>query len=181
MNFQEILAKFGSATIKTLGDARSALAEVMAGLTAAAAQVTELEARAVAAETKLAEESAKCVQAAADLIAANGKVTDLSNDLATVTSGTISALAGAGIVVEKLDADTIKAAAKTRAEAMGHELLAARGIKPLPVQVSEDANATGKPATDAEILAAYEAMPAGQARLDFLSKNQEAIWRAHSK
>lgn len=181
MTIQETIAKLAGAPVKTLTDARAALAESVAGLTAAAAQIGELEARALAAELKLSDESAKLATSAADLVSVNAKLTESTEAFSAVTTMTISALSDAGLKVEKLDADSIKSAAKSRAEAMGHELLAARGIKPLPEQIKVGENSAAAPLTDSEILAAYEAMPVGPARVSFLAKHEAAIWRAFSK
>lgn len=181
MNFSEILAKLGSATVKTLTEAKALLVEAHAAF---AALVTDFEAKAAALVT--AEQELSRLNATVTEL--NGKVAELTANLAveseradTAVAGTISVLGSAGIVVSKLEVSELKAAASARAEALGHELLAARGIKPLPEQLKPASEVVGANlSTDEGILAAYLEMPAGPDRIAFLQKHNAAIWRAQS-
>jgi uncharacterized phage infection (PIP) family protein YhgE len=182
MNFKELLEKLGASAVKTLTDAKALLAEAH---TAFSALVLDFEAKATALVT--AQEQITALNATVAEL--NGKVQELTASLATETerantavTGTIQVLGSAGIVVTKLEVGEIKQAATARAEAIGHELLAARGIKPLPEQLKPadealDANLS----TDAGILAAYmELKPGSPESIAFSEKHRDALWRAQS-
>jgi hypothetical protein len=181
MNFTEFLAKLGSAVTKTLTDAKALLTEAHTMLAAA---VAEIEAKASAlsvAEASLITARAELATANANLVTANASITELTEKAATIETGTLAILKSAGLAVEKLDKEAITTATKKRAEALGHELLAARGIKPLPEQLNDalDTVATADLSTDEKILAAYDALPLGTpAREQFFAKHEAAIWRA---
>jgi uncharacterized phage infection (PIP) family protein YhgE len=182
MNFQEILAKLGVAAASTLTDARALLLEATTALgtaaselTAAQATITTLQESVTALNLSLDAAKQEMATHAADLSAAQ-------ETAATAVTSTLSALAAAGLKVEKLEPDAIKAAAHARAEALGHELLAARGIKPLPEQIKAAGDVVeAHLSSDDGILTAYEAMPTGPARVEFYAKHEAAIWRAFKK
>jgi hypothetical protein len=182
MNFAEFLAKLGSAANKTLTDAKALLVECATHLTAAVARIGEVEAANTAFQSEITTLRASLLAAEASVTTLTGEKNSLTEQLAAQSAGVISVLATAGIKVEKLDPDAIKSAANARAETLGHELLAARGMKPLPEQLkpADEVEEKNDLSSDAKILAAYEAMPTGPERVAFLTKHEQAIWRAHT-
>lgn len=108
----------------------------------------------------LADEQARAAGLESDLIEATAKLerasTDLSSSLAEI--------------------NTLKSSALSTEE-KAQQLLAAAG-HPAPVKLPVgDVAPAAK--SDAEILAEYEKMPTGAARLDFFTANMAAIWRAN--
>lgn len=182
MNLSEILAKLGSATVKTLADAKAYLAEAGDGLTVAAAQIGELETKLSSVNTQLSESIAAHGKTSEELATVRADLATAQEDAATAVTGTIATLAQAGIKVDKLDPESLKSAIHARAEAIGHELLAARGMKPLPEAIKQPGEIEAKLSTDAEIMAAYEALPLNDpGRADFYKQHEAAIWRAWQK
>lgn len=180
MNFSELLTKLGNTAVTTLAAAKSALAEAVAGLTAAVAQIGELETKLSSVNTQLAESIAAHGKTSEELATVRADLATAQEQAGTAVSGTISILAQAGIKVDKLEPEALKTAAHARAEALGHELLAARGMKPLPEEVKKSGEVEAKLSTDKEILGAYEAMPAGPERIAYLEKHEKAIWAAQT-
>ncbi len=182
MNFKEILEKLGACAVKTLTEAKALIAEAHTSFVALVADYEAKSSALVTAQQEITTLNATVAEL-------NGKVTDLAASLATETerantavTGTITVLGSAGIKVTKLEPAELKAAATTRAEALGHELLAARGIKPLPEQLkAADEAIEANLSTDAGKLEAYLSMPAGPDRVAFLEKHKDAIWRAQTK
>jgi uncharacterized protein YoxC len=181
MNFKELLEKLGATAVKTLTEAKALIAEAHASFVTLVADYEAKSSALVTAQQEIATLNATVTEI-------NGKVADLSANLASATeqansaiAGTITVLGSAGIVVTNLEAGEIKKAVCARAEAIGHELLAARGIKPLPEQLkSADEVLEANLSTDAGKLEAYLAMPAGPERVAFLEKHNAAIWRAQT-
>lgn len=90
-------------------------------------------------------------------------------------------LASVGIRVAKFDKTTVEAGLKAHAEARGQELLAARGIKPLPEKLADPAEATATLTTDAQIAEAYLKLKTGSAEsIAFVEQHREALWRHNS-
>lgn len=179
MNFKEFLATLSAALPKSLSEAKLLLGQASTHFTALLADFDAKVAAHAADQQALTEARATLATVQAELTTATVRVTELTSEIAAVHTGALATLASAGITADKFDADSIKAAAAARAETLGHELLAARGMKPLP-EVVNSGEVEAKLSTDAEILAAYEAMPAGPVRLAFLDKHKAAIWAAHS-
>ncbi len=182
MNFKEVLEKLGACAVKTLTDAKALVAEAHGALLAC---FQDLEAKSAALVTAN-EEIARLNATVTEL---NGKVTDLSANLAaeteranTAVTGTITVLGSAGITVTKLETAEIKSAAKKHAEEISHNLLAARGIKPLPEVLKDPATLEANLSTDEGILAAYLALKPGTPEsIAFSEKHSAALWRAQSK
>ncbi len=181
MNFKEILEKLGASAVKTLTDAKALLSEATAALATCFADLESKSAALVTANEEIARLNATVTEL-------NGKVTELSANLAaeteranTTVTGTITVLGSAGITVTKLETAQIKSAAQKHAEEISHNLLAARGIKPLPEVLKNPAEIEANLSTDEGILDAYLAMPAGPERIAFLEKHEAAIWRANTK
>lgn len=183
MNFSELLTKLGNTAVTTLASAKSTLAEAVAGLTAAVAQIGELETKLSSVNTQLSESSAAHGKTSEELATVKADLATAQEQAATAVTGTIAILAQAGIKVEKLDADSLKAAASARAEALGQELLAARGSKPLPEAInSSEAEAKVDISTPEKLLAHYESLALGTPeRAAFFKANEQAIWAAWSK
>lgn len=181
MNPKDFLATLSSALPKSLSDAKALLTQAAAQFTTLLAEVDAKAAAHAADLQALSDARATLATVQAELTTATGRVNELTSEIAAVHTGALATLASAGITAEKFDADSIKAAAAARAAALGHELLAARGIKPLPEQLKPAGEVEAKLSTDAEVLTAYEAMPAGPERIAFYSKHQDAIWRAFKK
>lgn len=175
MTLAELAAKI-SAPVKNLSDARTLLAEAAAAVAASEARLVELDAHRVTDQATIAELQGKVDTSATALAASVVQVEEISAQLATVQSGTLEALASAGIKCEKLDPALIKAATLGRAESISHELLAARGMKPLAEIITAAGEVEAPLTTPAQIVAAYEAMPAGPERTAFLARHEQAIW-----
>jgi len=182
MNFKEFLATLSAAAPKSLSEAKLLLGQAASHFTTLLADFDAKVAAHAADQQALSEARATLATVQVDLASATGRVTELTSELAAVHTGALATLASAGITVEKFDPEAIKAAAAARAEILGHELLAARGMKPLPEAIKQPVEVEAKLSTDAEIMTAYEAMPLGAPeRADFYKKHEAAIWRAWQK
>jgi hypothetical protein len=182
---KDFLAILSAATPKSLSEAKLLLGQAASHFTTFLAEFDAKVAAHAADLQALSEARASLATMQVDLASANGRVTELTSELAAVHTGALSALASAGIAAEKFDADSIKAAASKRAEALGHELLAARGLKPLPEAINATAEATGSKvdiSSPEKLLAHYESLAIGTTeRADFFKANEQAIWAAWSK
>jgi len=163
---QETVTTFDQAAL----DAK--LGEQKAALTA------ELSA---AHKTALDSVTAKLTEAEAGLTAATKSKDEAVSALAARDAELTATLAASGVKVDKIDADTIKAALAAKISSEAQSFLAARGMKPLPEQVKESEAASKKPVTDDEIAAAYLALKAGSNEsISFLEEHRDAIWRSHT-
>lgn len=182
---KDFLAILSAATPKSLSEAKLLLGQAASHFTTLLADFDAKVAAHAADQQALSEARATLATIQVDLASANGRVTELTSELASAHTGAIAALASAGIKVEKFEADSIKAAASARAEALGHELLAARGLKPLPEAVAAPEAATGGKvdlSSPEKLLAHYETLALGSPeRAAFFKANEQAIWAAWSK
>lgn len=182
MDFRAFLATLSAALPKSLSDAKQILSDAAVALTAAIAEL-DLKITALSqAERDLATARADLEARKGELATATQTIETLRGEVASVNATAMSALSAAGIKAEKFEVESIKAAAAARAETLSHELLAARGLKPLPENVKESGSAPDAAlTTDEAIFAKYDSMPIGNARQDFLAQHRDAIWRHHSK
>lgn len=181
MNFTEILARLGSVTVKTLSDARAMLAESVAALSAAVADLQAKSEALVSAQSELVQIKATHEQVVSELASVKQDLAAATERAAVAEGGTLAVLAESGIKIAKLEAPALKSALASRIEGEAQTLLAARGIKPLPEKLNSGAEIEANLSSEAQILAAYEAMPAGPERIAFYSKHEAAIWRAFNK
>lgn len=180
MNFRDLIATLSAALPKSLADAKALIAQSASALTAAVAELDTKIAALATAEQATATANAALATAQASLATVTTDLQAAIERANTAETGVLSVLKSAGLTVEKLDPAAIKAAVSTRAETIGHELLAARGMKPLPEAI-KSSEVEAKLQTDDEIAAAYlEMKPGSPESIAFLEKHQAAIWRAHT-
>lgn len=176
MDFRAFLATLSAVLPKSLSDAKQILSDAAVALTAAIAEL-DLKITALSqAEKDLASARADLEARKGELATATQTIETLRGEVASVNATAMSALSAAGIKAEKFEVESIKAAASARAESLSHELLAARGLKPLPETLKED-GAPGAPTGDAAIYDKWESMAVGPVRWEYYDKNKDAIWR----
>jgi len=204
MKFSAFLASLTAATFNTLAQGRDLVAQAVAQFQAIGALFTaasldadellaggpdslkqKIEALNQAAVTSAIEAKAADL-AAVHAAAIDGLKTEhlaaMTKAIQTKESEALNCFEDVGVKLEKYDPAAARAGLQARAETLSHELLAARGMKPLPEKIAEPAAAASAPQTDEQIAAAYLEMKPGSAEsIAFAEEHSEALWRHASR
>lgn len=201
MKFSAFLASITSATFNTLAQGRDLIAQAVAQFQAIGALFASASLDAdelLAGGPDSLKQKIEALNATAVDAAIAAKITELGTAhgitiaalktehaaviLATINEKQAEFLAcfeAIGVKLDKYEVSAARAALHARAETLSHELLAARGMKPLPEQIkASDEQAETNPQSDEQLAAAYLAMkPGSPESIAFAEKHSEALWR----
>lgn len=183
-DFEAALKANNETALKTAFDAHAspavaalftAAALDQAALVAAGPDALKLHIESLDNSEELAEALQENEKLAADLESAKGTLALRDSTLESFNFA-FSAI-GLADITNKTPAADVKTKFEAHVQKQTTLALAKTGHPPAHVPAAVE-NKTDAKATDAELKAEYDKLPAGKARLDFYAKHEAAIWRA---